>query len=237
MKNLFIAALILLCACKKYEESLADVNGSFSFNISDSAGAANDGVSRIRIRMSKSIEARPGVKVIFSANRGTLSDSELFFRGDTAETFLKTLQDTGIYIIKGWVKDHDSTLYEKSFVFRLRDALPDSLFLDPGRSISTMSADTPTLIKTYLFRHNGPVTLGRFVSFRSYQVSTTNDTVSVGRFSNLFNNFSKADGTLNDINFYSDTRNIDSNRVVTIEATTAGKEGSVIVRKLLLRYK
>ncbi len=236
-KRYFFLALIIFCSCKKYHETEVDVPGNFDFNITDSAGIANDGRSALTLHMTKTLTAKPALKVIFSTNKGILSADNLIFTGDAANSFLKVSQDTGFYLVKGMVKDGDSILFQKTISFSLIRALPDSAYMEPNRTISRMGADTPTIIRTFLKRETGLVTIGTYLSFRSYQLSLTNDTVPVGRFEGLFNNYSKADETLNDIKFYSDTRNIDSNRVVTIEAKTLGRNGLPLIRRLSLRYK
>ncbi|HUP12211.1 MAG TPA: hypothetical protein VM187_08375, partial [Niastella sp.] len=197
-----------------------------------------DGQSSLLLSVTKSVTAKPGVKVVFSTNKGTLLNDNVVFTGNTAVTSLKVSQDTGIYVIKAVVKNEkDSMLYQNTITFNIKRALPDHIFLEANRTISTMSGDTPTIIKTFLTRDIGLVTTGTAVNFRSYQLKNpTNDTVVVGRFEGLFNNYSKPDGTLNNISFFSDTRNIDSSRVVTIEATAAGRTG-IILTRINLRYK
>jgi hypothetical protein len=80
------------------------------------------------------------------------------------------------------------------------------------------------------------VTVGTSVNFKAFQLGPTGDTISVGRFTGLQGNFSDSTGALSPIMFYSDNVGIDTTKTVTIQATTKGTSGNLLVKKMTFTY-
>jgi hypothetical protein len=210
-------------------------NNDFVVNVSDTTGVRADGRAVFTVRLSNIKEVKDGLKVSFQSNKGSFLFNDIKFENHKAEAFLKVDQDTGVYVIKALLKEGEVVKVEKILLVSFRRAYPDSIAFDVNRTLYSLTS--PTTITTYLFRNIGLVTKGTSVFFRAFQVTPTNDTLSVGRFEGLLNNYSDVNGKLADIKLYTDGSLIDTNRVITIQAKAINDRADTIKRNYTIRYK
>jgi hypothetical protein len=233
-----IAMLMVNQGCKKYEDTLINVDESFSLTTGDITTVRADGRTLVQLYLDKTIELKQGMKVTFKTNKGAILNPDVSFSQNRAQSQLRADQDTGVYFITASIKDGNDVKLEKNINFSLLPANPDSLSLEPDKLTYNFNSNKTITISTYLFRKTGLVTKGRTASFRAYQIGATpSDTLPVGRFTGLFNNYSNADGKLQtNIQFFSDTPDIDSNKVVFIKATATNDLNAKVPATLSLRY-
>jgi len=239
MKVIFVLYIILiLVGCKKYNPTRSKIEDDFVLTVTDTSGIRADGVSLITVKLSNTKEVKDGLKVSFSSTKGSFLFNDVQYQNDEATTKLKVDQDTGTYVIKALLKEGDQTKIEKTITFSLQRAWPDSIGLQIDRSLYSLILNNPITIKTFLFRNHSLVTKGTPVLFRAYQIGITlNDTIEVGRFEGLFNNYSTADGKLADIKLYADTPGIDTLKAINIQARTLKDKGDTLCKNIIIRYR
>ena len=230
--------IMTLLSCKKYEEDIINSESSLTLSVKDTAGVRADGASIIRLSLDKTIEIKKDLKIFFQSSKGILLNPEVSFEQNKAVCLLKVDQDTGTYFIKATVKDGSEVKLEKTINFVLRPAFPDSISLEPDRLTFNFSDNKQVSVTTYLLRNIGLVTKGRTATFRAYQIGILpTDTIAVGRFTGLFNNFSGVDGKLQtNVQFFSDVPGIDSNKIVYIRGHSNNDAGARVSAALALRY-
>ena len=228
----------ILFSCKKYKEDLINTESKLSLRVKDTTGIRADGASLIKLSLDKTVELKKDIKVFFQSNKGTLLNPELSFEQNNITCLLKVDQDTGTYFIKVSLKDGSEVKMEKTLSFDLQPAFPDSISLEPDALTFNFTDHTQVSLTTFLLRNNGLVTKGRTANFRAYQIGALpTDTIQVGRFAGLFNNFSTAEGKLQtSVKFFTDVPGVDSNKIVYIRGFTNNDAGVRVSSVLELRY-
>ncbi len=235
---IYLMILVVSFSCKKCEENPLDIDEYFTLLVNDTTGIKADGRSKIKIVVVKSIELKEGMKVFFQTNKGVFQNPEMEFTKDSAIALLTVDQDTGTYFIKAQIKDGADIKADKAISFGLLRAMPDFISLEPDRLAFNLTDNQKITIQTFLTRNVGLVSKGNTVNFNAYQLGTTaTDTIPVGRFTGLFNNFSDANGKLiSNVVFFTDTPGIDITKPVFINAFTINDEGEKVSQTLTLKY-
>lgn len=191
----------------------------FAFRVFDTSGVRADGVSTIGVRFFSTLSyLKPGLILHMETDRGIYLQNDISFINPLAETRLTVSQDSGAYFMKAQLKDGNMVKIEKTILFTLRRAHPQTIQLELSRS--TWNPSQPITIKTMLKRTIGKVTIGEPVFFEAYQLDAGGTKIPVGRFEGLLNNTSQATGILSDIKHHMDTPGVDITRPLHIQAKT-----------------
>jgi hypothetical protein len=238
-KSIYIGlSLLLICffGCKKYNPALTNINTDFSLIVQDTTGVRDDGTTLVPVVFNKLTETQNGLTVTLTCGHGKLLDSVFTLDSNNmVKTYLRVAQDTGKYFIQATVNMGTTPKAQKTLLFSLRPAMPDSIFFETDSA--TLHTKTPITIMPFLYRKYGLVSLNTTVSFRAFQVIALNDTVNVGRFTGVLANGSAANGKLANVTFYSDTHNIDTTKMVTIRASVPNDQRKIVYRQVTLGYK
>lgn len=232
----FILPLVFF-ACKKYEEAKPDYQSMFKLTTENSGDVKADANGLVKVSLiSDKEDLKDGLKATFETKAGTLNESEkiLDAKGN-AYTYLKVSQDTSNYFVTVKVKDGDTQLFYYQTRFSPKLAHADSIFVEPDHSTYKLNDDLK--FKTLLTRLTGKPSLKLPVEYKAYQLDNLNNPVTVGRFEGLHGNYSDGEGKFTDIHFFTDTPNIDTTKVLTVEAKTQKDNGQFTKATFNFTYK
>jgi hypothetical protein len=207
----------------------------FYLTITDTAGVRADGTATVTLTLSSNIDVKEGLRVIFETNKGTLLASDIPFMNKNASAKLKVEQDSVVYYIRALLKEGTQTKIEKSAIFSFRRANPDMINLELDRSAYSITANT--LIKTFLFRNSGLISKGSVAYFSAYQINSTGQAIDVGRFEGIYNNVSDASGKLGEIKLFTPVPNVDTPKIIYIQAKVVNDKGDTIRRTVQLPFR
>lgn len=238
MKSLITCILLLLClyACNKPDE-LSPSSAFFKFNLTDTANVKADGVSIFTLSVSiPPNSAEKFKKIIFSATTlGTFitSSTQTVDTGGKATVKIRVGIDSGYHLLSASI---DGSTIKKDITYFINPARADSLLVDANKSFADTLPGMPTEFTVYYKRMTGLVSKGSLIEARAFQVRNVTDTIPVGRIENLSNKKTDATGVIK-FNYYTDTRDIDNTKLVTVEVSAWNDANTKIKKSYLLRVK
>jgi hypothetical protein len=208
---------------------------TFEIMLADTASLTGNGNTEFRIIVKGNKSDYHDVTVSFESSKGDILKKQVGFDENMATTYLKVSRATGNYHITATVKKGDNTIAIKSIVCTVAPALPSYLFMESNKSL--YDTETTLTITSVLLDHleTNNISEGLRLMFSAYQVSSTNERISVGNFTNALNIRTDLDGKVSDVTFMPNLR-LDTTKVLYIEGRTQGITGNQIIQAIELEY-
>jgi hypothetical protein len=234
---IFMLFLLALNSCykQKYEPLTGNTDSDFNFTIADTANVRDDGTTIVPLYLKKNTVLKTGLTVTFAANMGSIVASNTNLDNSQIDTiFLKVSQDTGKYVITATINNGTTPAVQKVLNFRLNPAYADAIAVETDSA--TLHTTTAITLMTQLTRKYGLVSVGVPVTFSAYQFTAAGDSIKVGRFVGQIGNSTDSTGKIAAVKFYSDTKDIDTTKSVSIELFTPGNNHLPLIKKLTFKY-
>ena len=235
--NLGLSILCLFAwACHKYVAEPSNPLNGLVVTINGGNPVRADNFSVVPVVLNKSADSlTDSARVYFSSSEGSFLNISSLFSNELATGYLKIGEDTGTYFLTLKLMQDSQTITQKDTSFRVLEAYPDGVAFETNRSFA--STDTPMTISMALRRNVGWPTKGQTVSLRAIQISLLGIPQSVGRFEGILSNYSDSVGNLTPVTFFSDTKDIDTTRVVFVIASTINDAGFPVMDTLMIQYQ